>query len=66
MAKPAQETNQQIDTREEVIRAMLDPGHEEADELGRTPPDAGGRDTAPHASPREQAAAPINIQNVDE
>jgi hypothetical protein len=65
MAKPAHETNQD-ETREEVIRALLDPGHEEADELGRTPPDADGTDTATHASPREQAAAPINILKVDE
>jgi hypothetical protein len=60
------DTNTRDATRDEVIRALLDPDHEEADELGRTPADADGTDTATHASPREQAAAPINIQKVDE
>ena len=54
------------DTRDEVIRAMLDPDHEEADEVGRTNEGAGASEHAPHASPREQAAVPINILKVDE
>ena len=53
------------DTRDEVIRALLDPDRDEADELGRTG-DADTNAPAIHASPREQAAAPINIQKVDE
>ena len=53
------------DTRDEVIQALLDPERDGADELGRTAD--GGADEHPmHASPREQAAAPINIQKVDE
>ena len=55
----------QVDTRDEVIRAMLDPEHEEADEVGHTT-DAAAVEHAPHASPREQAAVPINILKVDE
>jgi hypothetical protein len=53
------------DTRDEVIRALLGPDRNEANELGRTA--AGGvGEHGMHASPREQAAAPINIQKVDE
>jgi hypothetical protein len=54
------------DTRDEVIRALLNPERDETDELGRTPPGAGAGDRPMHASPREQAAAPINLQKVDE
>ena len=54
------------DTRDEVIRALLNPDRDEADELGRTPHGAGASDRPMHASPREQAAAPINLQKVDE
>ena len=66
MTRPANPGDTSIDTREEVIRALLNPERDEADELGRNG-DSGGADEHPmHASPREQAAAPINIQKVDE
>lgn len=53
-------------TRDETIRALLDDDRDEADELGRTEPERPNRRKTPHASPREQAAAPINIKKVDE
>jgi hypothetical protein len=66
MSKP---TNQLADldaTRDEVTRALLNPDQDKADEIGRTGPEPAANDKAPHASPREQAAAPINILKVDE
>jgi hypothetical protein len=66
MTRPAKPADPLIETRDEVIRALLDPERGEADELGRTPPRVDAADTTMHASPREQAAAPINIQKVDE
>lgn len=66
MSNPTHPGDPSRDTREEVIRALLGPDRDEADELGRTPPGAGAGDRPMHASPREQAAAPINLQKVDE
>jgi hypothetical protein len=52
-------------TREEVVRALLHSDRAEHDELGRTRSmDAMGDST--YSSPREQAAAPIDLHNVDE
>jgi hypothetical protein len=63
MTKPRQ-PSQLDDTRDEVVRALLDPEHPEADELGRTRFDD---ESVPlRASPREQAAAPLNLLKVDE
>jgi hypothetical protein len=53
-------------TRDETIRALLDDDRDEADEVGRNKPDEPNRRKTPRASPREQAAAPINIKKVDE
>ena len=54
-------------TRDEVVRALLQPDRAQHDELGRTLSlylnDDGGES---HSSPREQAAAPIDLHNVDE
>jgi hypothetical protein len=50
-------------TREEVVRALLHSDRAQHDELGRTEM----IDDPPyHSSPREQAAAPIDLHNVDE
>jgi hypothetical protein len=52
--------------REEVVRALLHSDRAQHDELGRTLSlDANG-DPESHSSPREQAAAPIDLHNVDE
>ena len=54
-------------TRDEVVRALLQPDRAQHDELGRTlSVDMNGEDAESHSSPREQAAAPIDLQNVDE
>jgi hypothetical protein len=66
MTKPIRPADRPDATREEVIRALLDPDHSEADELGRTTEAADEEAAARRASPREQAAAPINLQKVDE
>lgn len=55
-------------TRDEVVRALLQPDRAQHDELGRTlslgvDDDS---DSEWHSSPREQAAAPIDLHNVDE
>jgi len=64
MSKPTSPTDEREATREEVISALLHPEQPEANELGQTAP---GDDEPPlHASPREQAAAPINVLKVDE
>ena len=65
MTRPAYLRGAIDDTRDEVLRALLDPERDGADELGRTA-DGGAGEHPMHASPREQAAAPINIQKVDE
>ena len=63
--------NDRLDTtREEVLEALLHADRAQHDELGRTGTrEAGGRtehEGEPHSSPREQAAAPIDLHNVDE
>ena len=52
-------------TREEVVRALLHADRAQHDELGRTRSVEFG-DPPNHSSPREQAAAPIDLHNVDE
>jgi hypothetical protein len=53
-------------TREEVVRALLHSDRAQHDELGRTPSTDMSGDSLYHSSPREQAAAPIDLHNVDE
>ena len=53
-------------TREEVVRALLHADRSHHDELGRTPSIDMDGDQDYHSSPREQAAAPIDLNNVDE
>jgi hypothetical protein len=53
-------------TREEVVRALLQPDRAQHDELGRTRSQEMSGDPDYHSSPREQAAAPIDLHNVDE
>ena len=50
-------------TREEVVRALLHSDRAQHDELGRT---LSLDIDESHSSPREQAAAPIDLHNVDE
>jgi hypothetical protein len=52
--------------REEVLQALLHTDRAHHDELGRTEQDAILDDSGYESSPREQAAAPINLHNVDE
>ena len=66
MTKPTRPGDDEKATRDELIRAMLDPGHLEADELGRTKPGSAATEPPPEASPRAQAAMPIKLTNVDE
>jgi hypothetical protein len=54
-------------TREEVVRALLHADRAQHDELGRTRSiETEWGDPESHSSPREQAAAPIDLHNVDE
>ncbi len=53
-------------TRDEVVRALLQPDRAQHDELGRTLSLYLDGDEEFHSSPREQAAAPIDLHNVDE
>jgi hypothetical protein len=53
-------------TREEVVRALLHADRSHHDELGRTRAMDMDGDQDYHSSPREQAAAPIDLRNVDE
>jgi hypothetical protein len=66
MSKPTRQPDDLDATRDEVTRALLGPDHNEANELGRNRADTRTDDETPHASPREQAAAPINVLKVDE
>lgn len=56
--------------RDEVVEALLHPDRAEHDELGRTRQPGSGDAKAgggsAGTSPREQAAAPIDIEHVDE
>ena len=53
-------------TREEVVRALLHSDRAQHDELGRTLSFDMNDEGESHSSPREQAAAPIDLHNVDE
>ena len=57
-------------TREEVVDAMLHSDRAQYDELGRTrrieSADDRGDEEWSRSSPREQGAAPLNLDNVDE
>jgi len=53
-------------TRDEVVRALLQPDRAQHDELGRTLSFDMNDEGESHSSPREQAAAPIDLHNVDE
>jgi hypothetical protein len=57
-------------TREEVLDALLHSDRAQHDELGRTWDVQGthevGAEEWSQSSPREQAAAPIDLHNVDE
>jgi len=53
-------------TRDEVVRALLHADRAQHDELGRTLSLDMNGDAEFHSSPREQAAAPIDLHNVDE
>ena len=53
-------------TREEVVRALLHSDRAQHDELGRTPSSEVSGEPPSYSSPREQAAAPIDLHNVDE
>ena len=53
-------------TREEVVRALLHSDRAQHDELGRTVSMEMSGDSEHHSSPREQGAAPIDLNNVDE
>jgi hypothetical protein len=66
MTKPRRQIGERDTTRDELVRALLDPEHPEADELGRTKLAEDDHEPSPRASPREQAAAPINLLKVDE
>ena len=66
MTRPTHPDDPSRATRDEVVRALLDPDRDQADELGRTRTSGDAEEHPMAASPREQAAAPINIQKVDE
>ena len=53
-------------TREEVVRALLHADRSQHDELGRSRSEDFIGEPQYHSSPREQAAAPIDLNNVDE
>ena len=66
MTERARPTPTPDPARDETVRALLDDNRDEADEVGRNTPERPNRRKTPRASPREQAAAPINIKKVDE
>jgi hypothetical protein len=53
-------------TRDEVVHALLHADRSHHDELGRTRSTEINAEAPYHSSPREQAAAPIDLHNVDE
>lgn len=64
MSETTSHTNRPATAEEELLDA-LHPDRARHDELGRTR--SGESETAQeHASPREQAAAPIDLERVDE
>ena len=66
MPKFATRSDPQDTTREEVVYALLHSDRAQYDELGRTLSLDVSGDEPSHSSPREQAAAPIDLHNVDE
>jgi len=63
--KSTSHTGRTDPTREEVLRALLHADRAEHDELGRTR-FLEAIDEPQDSSPREQGAAPIDLDNVDE
>lgn len=53
-------------TRDEVVHALLHADRSHHDELGRTRAPEIQAEAPYHSSPREQGAAPIGMDNVDE
>ena len=66
MAKLTSQPDRSDTTREEIVRALLHSDRAQHDELGRTWSVETSEDSEYHSSPREQAAAPIDLHNVDE
>lgn len=66
MPKLTTQPDRQDTTRDEVVRALLHSDRAQHDELGRTLSLDINGDPESHSSPREQAAAPIDLHNVDE
>lgn len=66
MPKLTSQPDRSDTTREEVVRALLHSDRAQHDELGRTLSFGMDDDGESHSSPREQAAAPIDLHNVDE
>ena len=52
--------------REEILDALLHADRSHHDELGRTGVTEVIGEPPSHSSPREQAAAPIDLHNIDE
>ncbi|HET9362738.1 MAG TPA: hypothetical protein VFO58_23470 [Vicinamibacterales bacterium] len=70
MARLTSHTDLTDATREEILDALLHSDRAQHDELGRTwdvqgSHEPGSEEWSP-SSPREQAAAPIDLHNVDE
>jgi hypothetical protein len=64
--KLTSQTDRPDTTREEIVRALLHSDRAQHDELGRTWSTETSEDSEYYSSPREQAAAPIDLHNVDE
>jgi hypothetical protein len=64
--KLTSQTDRPDTTREEIVRALLHSDRAQHDELGRTQSMEMSGDSEYRSSPREQAAAPIDLNNVDE
>lgn len=66
MPKLTRQPDRPDTTREEIVLALLHADRAQHDELGRTWSMETSEDAEYHSSPREQAAAPIDLNNVDE
>lgn len=70
MARLTSHSDRANATREEILDALLHSDRAQHDELGRTWDVQGshepGAEEWSQSSPREQAAAPIDLHNVDE
>jgi hypothetical protein len=65
--KSATHVTRTNETREQVLKALLHADRAQYDELGRTrSSEHTVEDPDSHSSPREQGAAPIDLENVDE